>query len=154
MVRPCILLYNIWEILPTLFQLWHVQDVRLYFGSHSEQDYFKFIFIIILMHGWVCIHVSVRGQVLQLSRHQLCLSTMGIKLKSPGFYGLDLYPQSSLVLSHVPFWHRVLCSSGWPQTNYVTKDSFEFLILLPPFSKYWDYRHIALHWLWSTFFHL
>lgn len=43
------------------------------------------------------------------------------------------------------FSTRVSCIFARPRNLYVTKDSLEFLIYLPPSAKFWNYRRVPLH---------
>lgn len=37
----------------------------------------------------------------------------------------------------------VLCRAGYPQTHYVGKDNFEFVISMPLLLKGWNYNHAS-----------
>lgn len=50
-------------------------------------------------------------------------------------------------LSFVGFWDKGLCTAGWGQIFYVTKDHIEFLILLLPHPKGQNWKFMSQHQL-------
>ena len=45
-----------------------------------------------------------------------------------------------------PFWDRVSCSPGFPQSPYITVDDPEFTIRLPSLSGCWVYKGVPHAW--------
>lgn len=42
-----------------------------------------------------------------------------------------------------PYWYRVSCIQGWPQTYYVANGELEFLIILHPYPTCWNCRRVS-----------
>lgn len=73
-----------------------------------------------------------------LTTHRYCLPCRPMAVKYVRF--LNCFNFYTFV------WDRVLCSLGWPQTQYMTEAGFELLIFLPLPPKCWD-SHAWLRFL-------